>query len=343
MANPLTNTFQTYSAKGIREDLSDLIADISPTTTPFQSNIGTREAENTYFEWQTDALATASSTPVVEGNDVGEAGYTAVTATVRLGNYCQINMRDFLISATEQRVLKAGRASEVGYQAAKAAKELKRNVEKAALENNGAVAGASGTARETAGFPAWLKTNVSANGTSTPVVPPAYTGSTPMARTSTDIWNVFDTPEAFTEAMLKTTMQSCFESGGEPTMLMVGPYNKTVVSGFSGIASSRYNVDGAEPSVIIGAADIYVSDFGNLSVVPNRFFTTVVDAGSSAMNDWAFLIDPDEVKIATLRPYGIEALAKTGDADKRMALTEWGLQVNNEAAHGCVAGIKAVA
>ena len=138
-------------------------------------------------------------------------------------------------------------------------------------------------------------------------------------------------------------MQSCFESGGEPRMLMVSPYNKTVVSGFSGIASSRYNVDGAEPSVIIGAADIYVSDFGNLSVVPNRFFTTVVDAGSSAMNDWAFLIDTDEVAVATLRPYRIEALSKSGDADKRMALSEWGVQVNNEAAHGCVAGIKAVA
>ena len=139
-------------------------------------------------------------------------------------------------------------------------------------------------------------------------------------------------------------MQAVYEEGGEPSMLMVSPYNKTVVSGFSGIAESRYNVDGAAPSVIIGAADIYVSDFGNLSVVPNRFFTTVEDeGGGTAHNDWAFLIDPDELKLATLRPYGIDALAKTGDADKRMALIEWGLQVNNEAAHGVVAGIKAVA
>ena len=123
-------------------------------------------------------------------------------------------------------------------------------------------------------------------------------------------------------------------------MLMVSPFNKTAVSAFSGIASSRYNVDGAEPSVIIGAADIYVSDFGNLSVVPNRFFTSVIDAGAgSLMNNWAFLIDPDEVKIANLRPYTIETLAKTGDADKRMVLQEWGLQVNNEKAHGVVAGI----
>ena len=331
----VTNTFTTYDAKGLREDLSDLISDISPTQTPFQSNIGTRDAEATYFEWQTDALAAASATPVVEGEDL--SSFTAVTATARMGNYCQINMVDFIISGTEQTVLKAGRASEVGYQAAKAAKELKRNVEVACLLNGvGAVAGATGTARVTAGFPGWIKTNE----TSTNVTKPSYTGSTPTG--AAQVWKSFGTPTAFTEAMLKPTMQECFNSGGEPSMLMVSPFNKTQVSGFSGIASSRYNVDGAEPSVIIGAADIYVSDFGNLSVVPNRFFTTVVDAGAgSLMNDWALLIDPDEVKLATLRPYSIEALAKTGDADKRMALIEWGLQVSNEAAHGIIAGITA--
>ena len=329
----IANTFETYQAKGIREDLSDLISDISPTTTPFQSNIGSRDADNTYFEWQTDALATASGTPVIEGADL--SSFTAVTPTVRLGNYCQINMVDFIISGTEQRVDKAGRASEVGYQSAKAAKELKRNIETACLLNGvGAVVGATNTARVTAGFPCWLKTNE----TSTNVTAPSYSGSTPTG--AAQVWKAFGTPTAFTEAMLKTTMQECYESGGEPSMLMVGPFNKTAVSAFSGIASSRYNVDGAEPSVIIGAADIYVSDFGNLSVVPNRFFTSVIDAGAgSLMNNWAFLIDPDEVKIANLRPYTIETLAKTGDADKRMILQEWGLQVNNEKAHGVVAGI----
>ena len=332
----ITDTFLTYDAKGIREDLSDLISDISPTQTPFQSNVGTRDAENTYFEWQTDSLAAASATPVVEGQDLST--FTAVTPTARMGNYCQINMVDFIISGTEQTVLKAGRASEVGYQAAKAAKELKRNVEKAALLNGvGAVVGATATARVTAGLPGWLKTNQE----STNVTAPSYTGSTPTG--AGEVWKTFGTPTAFTEAMLQSVMQQAFTSGGEPSMLMVSPYNKTVVSAFTGIAGSRYNVDGAEPSVIIGAADIYVSDFGNLSVVPNRFFTTVKDAGSAAYNDWAFLIDPDEVKIATLRPYSIDALAKSGDADKRMALTEWGLQVNNEAAHGIVAGITAVA
>ena len=332
------NTFLTYQAKGIREDLSDLISDISPTQTPFVSNIGTRSAENTYFEWQTDSLAAASATPVVEGQDL--SSFTAVTPTARMGNYCQINMVDFIISGTEQRVEKAGRSSEVAYQAAKAAKELKRNVEKAALLYGvGAVVGATATARGTAGFPGWLKTNVDDNASTKP----SYTGSTPTG--ASEVWKSFGTPVAFTEAMLKTTMQSCYENGGEPTMLMVSPYNKTVVSGFTGLASTRYNVDaGDSPTTIIGAADIYVSDFGNLSVVPNRFFTTVEDEGAgTAHNDWAFLIDTDEVKLSTLRPYQMKDLASTGDADKRMMLVEWGLQVNNEAAHGCVAGIKAVA
>jgi len=331
----ITDTFLTYDAKGIREDLSDLISDISPTQTPFISNIGTRSAEQTYFEWQTDALSAASATPVVEGQDLGT--FTAVTPTARLGNYCQINMVDFIISGTEQKVEKAGRSSEVAYQAAKAAKELKRNVEKAALLNGvGAVVGGTAIARVTAGFPGWLKTNE----TSTNVTAPSYSGSTPTG--AAQVWKSFGTPTAFTAAMLKTTMQECYSSGGEPSMLMVSPFNKTAVSAFSGIASSRYNVDGAEPSVIIGAADIYVSDFGNLSVVPNRFFTTVIDAGAgSLMNDWALLVDTDEVKMATLRPYQMKDLASTGDADKRMMLVEWGLQVNNEAAHGIVAGITA--
>ena len=216
----ITDTFLTYDAKGIREDLSDLISDISPTTTPFQSNIGSRDADNTYFEWQTDSLATASATPVVEGQDL--SSFTAVTPTVRLGNYCQINMVDFIISGTEQRVDKAGRASEVGYQAAKAAKELKRNVEVAALLNGvGAVVGGTSTARVTAGFPCWLKTNE----TSTNVTAPSYSGSTPTG--AAQVWKTFGTPTAFTEAMLKTTMQECYESGGEPSILMVGPFNKT--------------------------------------------------------------------------------------------------------------------
>lgn len=306
------NTFLSYSAIGIREDLSDLIADISPTTTPFSSNIGSRTAENTFYEWQTDALATASATPVIEGQDL-LGNMTAVTPTARIGNYCQINIKDFIISGTEQRVRKAGRSSEIGYQAAKASKELKRNVETALLANSGAVAGDATTARVTGGLGAFLKTNVAK----------ASDGTQPVWTTiPTDPRND-GTQRDFTETLLKTAMESCYTAGAEVSMLMVGAYNKQVASTFAGIAEQRFNVKGDAPTSIIGAADVYVSDFGNLAIVPNRF--------QRARDAW--LIDPDECKQSTLRPYQVETLARTGDAQKRLVLIEQGLQVGNEA--GC--------
>lgn len=309
------NTFLTYAAKGIREDLSDLIADVSPTTTPFSSNIGSRTAENTFYEWQTDALAAASATPTREGADFLD-NMTAVVATARIGNYCQINIKDFIISGTEQRVRKAGRSSEIGYQAAKASKELKRNVETALLANSGAVAGDATTARVTGGLPAFLKTNVDK----------ASDGTQPVWTTiPTDPRND-GTQRPFTETLLKTGLESCFTAGAEVSMLMVGAYNKQVVSGFAGIAEQRFNVKGDAPTSIIGAADIYVSDFGNLAIVPNRF--------QRARDAW--LLDPDECKQATLRPYQVETLARTGDAQKRLIIIEQGLQVGNEAGCGGV-------
>ena len=309
------NTFLTYAAKGIREDLSDLIADVSPTTTPFSSNIGSRTAENTFYEWQTDALAAASATPTREGADFLD-NMTAVVATARIGNYCQINIKDFIISGTEQRVRKAGRSSEIGYQAAKASKELKRNVETALLANSGAVAGDATTARVTGGLPAFLKTNVDK----------ASDGTQPVWTTiPTDLRND-GTQRPFTETLLKTGLESCFTAGAEVSMLMVGAYNKQVVSGFAGIAEQRFNVKGDAPTSIIGAADIYVSDFGNLAIVPNRF--------QRARDAW--LLDPDECKQATLRPYQVETLARTGDAQKRLIIIEQGLQVGNEAGCGGV-------
>jgi len=118
-------------------------------------------------------------------------------------------------------------------------------------------------------------------------------------------------------------------SGGKPTILMLGPFNKQAASAFAGIAEVRYNVKGDAPTTIIGAADIYVSDFGNLSIVPNLF--------QRDRDGW--LIDPEYAAIATLRPIQKIDLAKTGDAEKSMLLWEWGLKVDNEAAHGVAADL----
>jgi hypothetical protein len=310
-------TFSTYDAIGNREDLSDIIYDISPMDTPFMSNGGRGTAEATYHEWQQDSLASAAANAQVEGDDI--SAYDTSTPTTRVGAYCQISRKTVLVSGTQRAVNSAGRKDELAYQLAKRSKELKRDLEFNTTNNAATVAGDDSTARAAGSIQAWLKTNYEdgANG-----APPSYTTAPTDTRSDGD-------QRTFTEAQLKTVIQACWTAGGEPSILMVGAYNKTVASGFAGIAAQRHNAEGAKPTTIIGAADIYVSDFGNVSIVPNRFMK---------QRD-ALVLDPNGYSYDFLRPFMTEPMAKTGDAEKRLLLVEWTLKVNNEAQHGIVADL----
>jgi hypothetical protein len=315
----VANTFTTYDAVGIREDLSDIIYNISPEETPFISNAARKSAKQTLFEWQSDALNAAStSNAVLDGDDV--ASFAAVTPTTRLGNYTQISRKDVVISGTTEVVDKAGRKSELSYQLAKRGSELKRDMEAILLYNQAAGAGNTTTARTTAGLPAFLRTNTNAgSGGSDPTV---SGGIVNAARTD-------GTQRAFTETILKDVVKQVYDEGGNPSTLMVGTFNKQAVSAFTGIAGQRFNVRGNRASTIIGAADIYVSDFGNLSIVPNRF---------QRARD-AFVIDFSHLAVRELRPMTQEQLAKTGDAEKRMIICEYGLEVGAEASCGIAADL----
>ena len=309
----VTNTFTTFDAKGIREDLSNIITNIAPEETPYMSNIGRESISNSLFEYQTDTLAAAAANKQLEGDDV--TSYDAVTATIRLQNYAQISRKTMVLSATEETVNKAGRKSELAYQIAKRSAELKRDQEFSMLNGAVAAAGNTTTARGTASLQAFIKTNydMQTNGAN-----PTYTTVPTGARSDGNV-------RTFTETILKNVIQQVWTSGGTPKILMTGPVNKQRVSGFAGIASSRFNIDGgARPATIIGAADIYVSDFGNVQVVPNRF---------QRERD-AFVIDPEYAGVVTLRPYQQIELAKTGDAEKRMLIVEFGHKVYAENAHG---------
>lgn len=314
----VTNTFTRYSAVGIREDLSNVIYNISPEETPFIANVSRENVKNTYFEWQTDALAAASSSnAALEGDDI--SSFQAVTPTARVGNYTQISTKNVIISGTLEAVDKAGRRSELTYQLAKMGSELKRDMESALLANQAAVAGNTTTARRTAGLPAWLTSNTDFGvGGADPTV-----GSTPTAA-RTD-----GTQRAFTEDMLKTVVAEVWNSGGTPKMLMVGSFNKQKVSGFTGIATRYRDVPAGQQAQIVGAADVYVSDFGTINIVPNRFMRA---------RD-ALIVDPEYASLAILRPIQQTELAKTGDAEKRLMLVEYGLKVSNQAAHGIVADL----
>ena len=314
----VTNTFTTFDAKGIREDLSNIITNIAPEETPYMSNIGRESISNSLFEFQSDTLAAAAANKQIEGDDV--ASFDAVTATVRLQNYAQISRKTIILSATEEVVNKAGRRSELAYQIAKRSAELKRDQEFTMLNGAVAAAGSTSTARGTASLGAWVKTNVDkqTDGTN-----PSYTTLPSSARTDGNV-------RTFTETILKNVIQQVWAAGGTPKILMTGPVNKQRVSGFSGIASSRFNINGGEkPATLIGAVDVYVSDFGNVSVIANRF---------QRERD-AWVLDPEYAKMVVLRPYQQIELAKTGDAEKRMLLVEWGHKVLAENAHGLAADL----
>ena len=308
--------YNAHTAVGQREDLADVIYNIAPTETPFQSSIGKTKATAVYHEWQTDSLAAATTAnAAVEGADASDA---TLSPTVRLGNYTQILQKTIKVSGTLDTVNKAGRKSEKAYQLAKASQEIKRDLETIMLANQGRDAGSSNsTARKMGSLLSWITTNSDVgSGGADPTTIGVSTRSDGTTRT-------------FTEALLKTVVASVFDSGGSPTVLMVGSAGKQKVSSFAGIGATRFNVTGAKPSTIIGAADIYVSDFGNISVVPNRFMRT---------RD-ALVIDPEYAALAYLRPFQTNELAKAGDSDKTQVLVECTLEVKNEAAHGIVADL----
>ena len=328
----VTTTYQTVRQVGIREDLTDDIADISPMETPFFSMLRKgKPARNVYIEWQKDALAAASGTnKAVEGADY--APLTA-TPTTRLRNYCQIWVKGLIVSGTANAVNTAGREEELAYQIAKRGKEMKRDMETNLTGNYASAAGASATARAMAGFEAWLTTNDFGGGTAgaTDYAQGGYTATgTVTAATDGSSSNLV----TFTEARLKTVQASCWTNGGEPTVLMVGPWNKRVVSAFSGIAT-KYQDFGAKPAsgaglATISTVDYYVGDFGKLHVVANRF----------SRDRAALFIDPEYVSIHYLRPFQVNQIAKTGDAEKRQMLAEATLMMKNEAAHGKYADLR---
>jgi hypothetical protein len=311
-------TYKTYESVGNREDLTDVIYNISPTDTPFMSSVGKTKATAVYHEWQTDSLADASTAnAVVEGADATSA---TLAPTTRVGNRTQISQKTIQIAGTLESIDKAGRKSEKAYQLSKASSELKRDMEKILLSNQAAVTGDASTARKLGSLQAWLETNYVGAGTA------GSDGTT--ARVS-------GTDAAFTETMLKNAVKAAYEQGGNPSVLMVTPTQKQVVSGFAGIAEQRYQAPSNAPTTIVGAADVYLSDFGTLSVVPNRFMSADADDNGEV----AFVLDPEYASIAYLRPFATNELAKTGDSEKTQLLVEYTLEVKNEKAHAIIADL----
>jgi hypothetical protein len=305
-----TNTFDTFDQRGLREDLTDIIYDISPTLTPFMNNIGRVNVTNTLHEWQTDTLAAVStSNAKIQGDD--KTGNT-ISATSRLQNRTQISDKTIVVSGTSRAVDPAGREDELSYQVVKAANEIKRDIEAIMTRNQAINTGNSTSASLARTLESWITTNTS-RGSS------GANGSTTAAATD-------GTQRDLTENLVKDVLQQCFNSGGEPDMITVGAVNKQKFSEFAGNAT---RFEDSKDQKLVTSIDVYVSDFGTLKVMPNRF----------QRERTLFVLQTDLWAMGMLRPFMEDDLAKTGDSDKRLVLAEWTLESRNEAGSGVVADL----
>lgn len=312
MAQP-TNTFDSYDAVGIREDLQDVIYDISPDETPFYTACAKLKASNTYHEWQTDSLRSSAANAHIEGDDTVAA---ARSATTRLGNYTQIFKDAVVVPGTDSGLNKAGRAREMAYQVMKIAKEQKLDIEKALFDNNARVAGDSTTARELAGAPAWLVTNID--------LQDGDGGGNPTGD-GTDARDDDGTPTDFSQTKFDSVMQSIWENGGKPDSVYLSAFQMDVALGFTGNNNQRSNITATDEKVIKHMA-VYVTPWGTVEFKPTR-----ENRGRDV-----FIMQDDMWKVANLRPMKNQELAKTGDNEKRQVLCELTLVCANEASSGGV-------
>jgi len=313
MAQP-TNTFDSYDAVGIREDLSDVIYNVSPEETPFYSKSGKTTAKNTLTEWQTDSLRASGANAHIEGDATAAE---ARTATSRLGNYTQIFKNAVVVPDTDEGLNKAGRAKEIAYQTLKIAKEQKLDIEKALFANNARVAGNASTARELAGAPAWMITNVDFQSGNSGANP---TGDGSDARTDDG------TPTAFSQTKFDGVMQSIWEEGGKPDTVYLSAFQMNVALGFTGNNNQRSAVQAGDEKVIKSLA-VYVTPWGSVEFMPSR---------ENRSRD-VFIMQDNMWEVAVLRGTKNVALAKTGDNTTRQVVTELTLCAKNEKANGIIA------
>ena len=307
-----TNTYtRVTAATNVREDLIDKITRTEPEMTPVVSGSGTATAKNTFHEWQRDAMRAANANNAsLDGDDTAS---TAKSPPSRVANITQIFKDVIQVSGRAEVVDKAGMKSAMSHHKAKAYKELQRDLEAAVVSKNVAVADNGTVAGKLAGLGRMIYTNALHGGAG---ATPAHTsGAATTAITA-------GTNRAFTEALLKTAVQQTYTgSGMTPPQIIMSPAHKTLFSAFTGIAANRVNIQGEKQGKIIGGADVYVSDFGNLEVVPHYIM-----AGA----DYVLGLNSEYIDVAYLRSFQAKPLAKTGDSEREQVLVDATLRLRSE-------------
>jgi hypothetical protein len=313
-----------------REDLEDVIWELDPMDTWALTNLEKVKASATYHEWLSDELAAAAANLVREGD---EAGFVTATPARRMGNFMQISNKTFIVSDTLEVVEKAGRKTETGRLGTKLLKELKRDMEYALVRNQASSLGADATARASAGMESWIAGGTATTaGTLANVVTATTNGAshtTPGFASGAVAAPTDGTTGALTIGQLNAALGGSWEDGGDPRVILVGARQKNVIDNFAGIATRFVDASPRAQAPIVGAANMYVSSYGSPHmVVLSRYVRDSV----------VLCIDPDYWAVAFLRKPQMKDLAKTGDATKKLLVTEFGLVCRNEKASAKVVG-----
>ena len=323
------------NGKKYREDLSDVIYNISPTEVPAQSNFGRGSASEVFKEWIIDKLADAAENAHIDGDNF--SGDT-LTAGNRLGNYCQISRKDIVVSRRSNVVNKAGRRSEIAYQTAKGAKEIRRDMELDITKRHEAVVPATSTASQSAGVSAWLRTNDLRGAGATS---PGLSGTGDLSGYP-DAVGTAGTDRALSEATMLNVCRMAYDQGGNPNMAQMNPQLKQGLSTFLLSSGSRVATQYQDQGPVnrggvsvVGAVDVMVTDFQVMDIVPNRF---APEPGGTD-NGEVHVLDTDYWEVSMLDPYQVVTIAKVGDHERRQLIVDYALCSKNEAASGVVADL----
>lgn len=334
------NAFTTYFATGNREDLSNAIYNIDPFDTPLMSAIRRRNVKNRLFDWQTEHLPIVAPAAPDPGANAQVEGFQLVNKpaqpTIRQNNVTQISERDATVSGSQEESDAAGKGSEMAHQMAMTSKVLKSDIEVALCSRqarqDGSDNGTTQTARVTEGFSHWLGRAVSRPTTGSPSGLPggAVAPGTDTSALPTTATGAFVAPTAvqLTEEMLGDAMQLAYTNGASPTLWIVPPGPKRTVSTFVGRSTTQVLVGKTE---VVSTVDVLATDFGRVKCVPSRWLPP----------DVGLLVDPDYAAVAFFRSFRQYLMARIGDAESRMIVVEWGLEMRNPLAHVLFNGISA--
>jgi len=339
----VTNAFTTYQAVGNREDLSNAIYNIDPFDTPVMSAIRRRNVKNRLFDWQTEFLPNVASPAIPGAPTAGNPGAPnaqlegfqlvnqPAQPTIRQNNVTQISERDATVSGSQEESDAAGKGSEMAHQMAMTSKVLKSDIEVALCSRQARSADTSAnyttTPRVTEGFAHWLARATDKNNAVGGAVAPG-TVTTGLPTTSTGAFPVPGTPVPLTEEMLGDAMQKAYTNGASPTLWVVPPGPKRTVSTFVGRSTTQVLVGKTE---VVSTVDVIATDFGRVKCIPSRWLAP----------DVGLLVDPDYAAVAFFRSFRQYLMARIGDAESRMIVVEWGLEMRNALAHILFNGISA--